>query len=57
MTIAPGPIFSAKRRYQNFIRLNCASWSDEIESAVARLGRLASGMKRSGLYEVNGAKP
>jgi DNA-binding transcriptional MocR family regulator len=42
MTIAPGPIFSAKRRYRNFIRLNCASWSDEIQAAVVRLGMLTA---------------
>jgi DNA-binding transcriptional MocR family regulator len=41
MTIAPGPIFSARQRYRNFVRLNCASWSEQVESAVARLGQLA----------------
>ncbi len=41
MTIAPGPIFSARRRYRNFIRLNCASWTDQVEGAVVRLGKLA----------------
>lgn len=45
MTIAPGPIFSAKKRYRNFIRLNCASFSPEIEGAVARLGGLVAAMK------------
>lgn len=41
MTIAPGPIFSARRRYRNFIRLNCAAWNDTIERAIANLGALA----------------
>jgi DNA-binding transcriptional MocR family regulator len=40
--IAPGPIFSPKQRYQNFIRLSCGStWSDRIEQALITLGRLA----------------
>lgn len=41
MTVAPGPIFSARRRYRNFVRLNCAAWNEQVESAVARLGKLA----------------
>ena len=40
ITIAPGPIFSARRQYQNFIRLNAASWSPAVEAAIDRLGRL-----------------
>lgn len=42
MTLAPGPIFSARRRYRNFVRINCATWSDQVESAIQRLGRLAA---------------
>jgi DNA-binding transcriptional MocR family regulator len=45
MTIAPGPIFSAKQKYGNFIRLNAAFWSAEVEPALAELGRLAGAMK------------
>ncbi len=42
ISIAPGPIFSAKQKYQNFIRLNCGyPWSDSIEMALITLGRLA----------------
>jgi len=42
ISIVPGPIFSAKQRYQNFIRLSCGHpWSVELEQALARLGRLA----------------
>jgi DNA-binding transcriptional MocR family regulator len=41
ITIAPGPIFSAKQKYRNCIRLNAGYWSDAIEQAVAILGRLA----------------
>jgi DNA-binding transcriptional MocR family regulator len=40
--IIPGPIFSAKQRYQNFIRLSCGlPWSDKLEQALINLGRLA----------------
>ena len=35
ISIAPGPIFSAKRKFQNFIRLNCGQpWSQAIESEL-----------------------
>ena len=41
ISIAPGPLFSAKQDYRNCIRLNFGHpWSDEIENAVARLGDL-----------------
>ncbi len=40
--IAPGPIFSLERKYQNFIRLNAARWDKDIESAIATLGQLAA---------------
>ncbi|MGC3982381.1 MAG: PLP-dependent aminotransferase family protein [Steroidobacteraceae bacterium] len=39
--IAPGPMFSATRRYRNFIRLNCAiPWDIRIEKALNKLGQL-----------------
>ncbi|WNG51354.1 PLP-dependent aminotransferase family protein [Archangium minus] len=42
ISIAPGPIFSAQRRYGNFIRLNCGfPWSPRMEGALATLGSLA----------------
>lgn len=44
ISIAPGPIFSAKGKYPNCIRLNAALWSPKIEQAVERLGSLAAGM-------------
>jgi DNA-binding transcriptional MocR family regulator len=41
ISIAPGPIFSAKNRFQNFVRLNCGNpWSPAIEDALRRLGQL-----------------
>lgn len=41
ISIAPGPIFSAKQKFQNFIRLNFGNpWSEEIEDAVRGFGEL-----------------
>jgi DNA-binding transcriptional MocR family regulator len=41
VTLAPGYIFSASQKYRNFIRLNAAVWSKEVERAIGRLGDLA----------------
>ena len=42
ISIAPGPIFSAKQRFKNFIRLSCGHpWSPRLEQALVTLGRLA----------------
>ena len=44
ISIAPGPMFSARGRYQNFVRLNCGlDWSDKVEAGLATLGKLAKG--------------
>jgi len=41
ISIAPGPIFSAKQKYKNFIRLSCGqAWSEKIDHAVRTLGDL-----------------
>ncbi len=45
ITIAPGLIFSASRKYRNYIRLNAAYWSEKIETCIATVGELASGMR------------
>jgi DNA-binding transcriptional MocR family regulator len=46
ISIAPGPIFSPKGKFSNFIRLNCAmEWSDRVERAVETLGRLVEDEK------------
>ena len=42
VTLAPGYIFSASPKYRNFIRLNAAAWSKEVERAIGRLGELVS---------------
>jgi len=45
ISFVPGPLFSAKRQYQHFIRLNCGyPWSDRIEQALITLGQLAAKM-------------
>ncbi|HEX3846250.1 MAG TPA: PLP-dependent aminotransferase family protein [Steroidobacteraceae bacterium] len=41
ITVAPGPIFSARREFRNFLRLNCGHpWTPSIDRAVQRLGQL-----------------
>jgi DNA-binding transcriptional MocR family regulator len=44
VTIAPGPLFSTRGLYQNFVRLNAAFWNDGGEEAVKKLGHLAGAM-------------
>jgi DNA-binding transcriptional MocR family regulator len=42
ISVAPGPIFSARQQYRNCIRLNYANvWSEKLEGAVAKLGTIA----------------
>jgi len=42
ISIAPGPIFSAKQKYKNFIRLSCGlPWSEKVDNAVRILADLA----------------
>jgi DNA-binding transcriptional MocR family regulator len=41
ISLAPGPIFSAQRRYTNFIRLNFGhTWSKVTDDAVKTVGTL-----------------
>lgn len=41
ISIAPGPIFSAKREYRNCLRLNFGHpWTDKLETAIALLGEM-----------------
>jgi DNA-binding transcriptional MocR family regulator len=41
ITIAPGPMFSARRQYRNFIRLNYGHpWTPAMDRAVQRIGQL-----------------
>jgi DNA-binding transcriptional MocR family regulator len=42
ISIIPGPVFSAKQKYQNFIRLSCGQpWSERFGQALIAVGRLA----------------
>jgi len=42
VSFAPGSIFSPTGRYKNCMRLNAGfPWSEQIETAVQTLGRLA----------------
>lgn len=44
ISIAPGPIFSATRRFRNCIRLNYGyAWTKEIDEAMSVLGKLING--------------
>jgi DNA-binding transcriptional MocR family regulator len=44
ISIAPGPIFSAKQRYENFIRISCGQvWSEKVETAIRTLADIARG--------------
>jgi len=41
ISIAPGPIFSASGRYENFIRISCAQpWDKKMENGLKVLGNL-----------------
>jgi DNA-binding transcriptional MocR family regulator len=42
ISIAPGPLFSAREKYRNFVRINFAQgWDERTVGAMTRLGRLA----------------
>jgi DNA-binding transcriptional MocR family regulator len=39
--ITPGPLFSAKQKFENFIRINCGNrWSEAVDNAVRELGQI-----------------
>lgn len=40
ITLSPGYLFSATRRYRNYIRLNASRWSDDIKKGIIRLGEI-----------------
>jgi DNA-binding transcriptional MocR family regulator len=49
ISIAPGPIFSPRGRYQNFVRLSFGhQWSDRIDQAIAWLGRKVHDLAEAG---------
>ena len=46
ITIAPGYIFSPTHKFNDFIRLNTACWSDRAEQDLARLGKVIANLLR-----------
>lgn len=45
ISLAPGPIFSAGRKFENFIRLNFGTpWSPRYEKAMSNLGEMAASL-------------
>jgi len=43
LSIAPGPIFSARQQYRNCVRLNVANpWSEALEQALVKLGAMSA---------------
>jgi DNA-binding transcriptional MocR family regulator len=47
IAIAPGPIFSARGRFQNYVRLSAGfPWSERTERALATVGQLAAALLR-----------
>ena len=49
ISIIPGDVFAAGRRYRNFIRLSYGHpWSESLEQGVKTLGRLCSNDNRQG---------
>ncbi len=53
VVIAPGPVFSARNRFGNFLRISCGMpWAPKVEAAVQLVGQLAcelSGKRSRGL--------
>jgi DNA-binding transcriptional MocR family regulator len=43
ITVAPGPMFSARNRFGNFVRISCGMpWEARTQAALATLGELAT---------------
>jgi DNA-binding transcriptional MocR family regulator len=41
ISIAPGPIFSARQQFRNFLRINCGHpWTAAMDRAIQRLGEI-----------------
>ncbi|MDP3176708.1 MAG: PLP-dependent aminotransferase family protein, partial [Spirochaetaceae bacterium] len=41
VTIAPGYVFSPARKFDDYVRMSAASWSEKSEGDLARLGQVA----------------
>ncbi|HVF16928.1 MAG TPA: PLP-dependent aminotransferase family protein [Steroidobacteraceae bacterium] len=47
ISIAPGPMFSARRQFTNCVRLNCGhTWSATVDRAIADLGKIIASLER-----------
>src|SRR5690606_31168825 len=47
ISIAPGPMFSARRQFRNCLRINSGHvWTPQVERAVAELGKLVRQLQR-----------
>jgi len=47
ISIAPGPMFSARRQFRNCLRLNYGHpWTEQVDTAVAELGRIVAQMAK-----------
>jgi DNA-binding transcriptional MocR family regulator len=44
IAIAPGYIFSPTHKFDDFIRLNAACWSDKAEVDIARLAKVVKNL-------------
>jgi len=44
IAITPGYLFSATEQFSNFIRLNAANWSKDVERAIDDLGNIIASM-------------
>jgi DNA-binding transcriptional MocR family regulator len=43
IVVAPGPLFSARQRFSNYIRISAGTpWSERISSSIRSLGRLVA---------------
>jgi DNA-binding transcriptional MocR family regulator len=41
ISVAPGPIFSARQQFRNFLRINCGHpWTAAMDQAIRRLGEI-----------------
>ena len=55
ISIAPGPLFSAKRKFENFIRMSSSNpWTESIENAVKELGRIIAQVGEAAARNGNG---
>ena len=46
ISVAPGPIFSAKQRFTSCVRVSCGwPWSPRVQGAIRTLGELAKELR------------